>query len=591
MQFHPTHPMTIAWNVIQGQATFPDLDSWPAIQRETAITIAMDDSLKARPRSRAVTVLADLDDEHASETCDFLLETSKSSLVRQAATTKCRPSHLLLRRLQYDPSYVVRIKALEYLPESTPINDLRIAANDPHWRVRDALLQIIESRDLLKEVSGWTATEREIGFVEFANWRESRARLPELTSTEQTFGWDSDPAVLVARLKTLPRKKWLEQLPHLIHHDAERVRSWAVGQLLEFGTRELCATAAELAEDPRHPGWWSVESVVMRLPNSRRPSWKPIEPLGHEWSQAHPLRREVDDPAQESCWLVLNRYLEQRGMWPEQILPAAPRPSLSKPPSTISLSEREPKQKRLAVSGHYLLPTEQFAVAFDSGIDHFFWESNYGTFNRFVARLAPHHRHRLNMICGTFEAEPRKIVKDVERALRILKLEQLDTFLLFWTRSQLRLDGATLSALERLKSDGKVGSFGLSTHQWQLARDQINAGFNLVMVRHNLAHRSAEEIVFPVARTAKTRIISFNTTCYGRLLKAGISARDCIRYSLTQRDIDLVLTAPANAEQLRENLSALDMTPPTKDEIEQWREVGDRVYADNKAFQNGLQSR
>ena len=237
------------------------------------------------------------------------------------------------------------------------------------------------------------------------------------------------------------------------------------------------------------------------------------------------------------------------------------------------------------------LPTDQFEVAFDRGIDHFFWEHNYGTFNRFILRLSPSDRARLRMICGTFEAEPKKIAKDVDNALRILKLDCLDVFLLFWSRSTRRFSEETMLLLESLKTSGKIREFGLSTHQWQLAHDQIDTGWSPVMVRHNLAHRSAETIVFPKAVEHNTRIFSFNTTCYGRLIKAGVPAKDCIRYSLHRPEIDLILTAPATAEQLEENLSAMDAPALTESEIAQWQKIGDTVYRTNKAFYNGLQSR
>ena len=598
MRFPPSHPMTIAWNVIRQQATFCELAAWPDVQRDTAITVALDgfrETWKWRFRAKAVSILAELEDNAAKETCDFLLETSTSSLVRQAAISSLRPTNLLLRRLRFDPSYLVRMLVLKVLPDSTPIDDLRIAADDPHWRVRNALLQIIESRSLLDHVADWKSTYREAGLIEFARWRKLRERSPATTATHRSSTheskWDADPAVLVARLKRSPRNEWLTQLPKLIHHDDERVRSWAVGQLLEFGTAELCADAATNAEDPRHPGWWCVDSLVNRLPSKRRPDWKPVEPSVSDWSAEHPMRRKCSDLASETCWLVLNKYLQGQGMWPEQLLPNTLASKAKARVEVITLAARDPQTRRLAVSGHYLLPSEQFGHAFEQGIDSYFWEPNYGTFNHFMNRLSRADRQRLRMITGTFEAEPRKIIKEIDQSLRTLKVEQLDTFLLFWTRSPQRFSEEVLRVLERMKNEGKVAMCGLSTHQWQLAREQIDAGWNPVMVRHNLAHRSAETRVLPAARERETRILSFNSTCYGRLIDAGISARNCIRYSLLQNEIDLVLTAPATAEQLHENLSALAMPLPTSDEVAYWRAIGDQVYADNKAFQRGLQSR
>ena len=586
-----SHPLSIAQEVIQGRKSFDALEQWPEVKIDTAISLVLDESIRARRRAEATKVLSAADDPVCLETCEYLLETSRSSLVRQAAISSRVSSSLLQRRVELDQSYVVRRKALAALPPDFPLASVRIAASDPHWRVRMALIEWIEKTDRVEEAADWNASDREIGFAEFLRWRQKSGELPPPIEKQNQFNWDDDPAVLLAELKKQPREEWLEQLPFLVHHSGTHVSNWAVQQLFEFGTSELCHKAASLAVDPRHPGWQAVEHLTNRLDSDRRPDWKPVEPLIESWSKTHPVNRLCEDPANETCWLVLRKYLNEKRILVEQILPgpAVAAPTVAMP--EIKLADRQPDAKRIAVSGHYLLPTEQFAVAFERGIDNFFWEHNYGTFNRFMLRLSPSDRARLRMICGTFEAEPKKIAKDIDNALRILKLDCLDVFLLFWSRSKLRFSEETLSLLESLKTSGKIRQFGLSTHQWQLAHDQIELGWSPVMVRHNLAHRSAETHVFPKAAEHKTRIFSFNTTCYGRLIQAGVPARDCIRYSLHQPEIDLILTAPATAEQLAENLSALDAPALSAPEIAAWQKIGDTVYQTNKAFYNGLQSR
>ena len=586
-----SHPLSIAREVLQGRKSFDALNSWAQVKIDTAISLVLDESLPARRRAKATEVLSAADDSVCLETCEYLLETSRSSLVRQAAVSPKVDAKLLQRRVQLDASYIVRRKALAALPHDFPLASVRIAASDPHWRVRMALVEWIEQTNQVAQASQWRATDREVGFSEFLRWRKEADQIPRAIERENPFNWDDDPAVLLAQLKTQPRESWLQQLPVLVHHAGTNVRNWAVQQLLEFGTTELCHKAAELATDPRELGWQAVEHLANRLDAARRPDWNPVEPLTTPWSPDHPVNRVCVDPDQESCWLVLRRYLNEKRILVEQILSA---PVVAAPTVAmleIPLADRLPDAKRIAVSGHYLLSEDQFPVAFERGIDHFFWEHNYGTFNRFINRLSPANRTRLRMICGTFEAEPKKIAKDIDNALRILKIDCLDVFLLFWSRSTLRFGEDTIAMLESAKTSGKIRQFGLSTHQWQLAHDQIDIGWSPVMVRHNLAHRSAETKVFPKAAQHDTRIFSFNTTCYGRLIQAGIPARDCIRYSLHQAEIDLILTAPATAEQLAENLSALDASPLTESQIADWRKVGDAVYRNNKAFYNGLQSR
>lgn len=592
MRFRESDPMAIAWDVVHSRRDFQELEKWPEVRRDTAITMVLDRSLSVRARAKAVRILNELDEPLANETCDFVLDGASSSLVRQAAISSRRGSDLLLGRLRFDESYIVRIKALQSLPANIAPDRLQFVADDPHWRVRYELLGVLEARERTQDLVNWKSSIRQRGLSGYAQWRQDREEPVEEWLTTLPFNWDSDPAVLLAELRQADRSKWLHQLPQLIHHDAERIRRWASAQLTEFGTAELCAQAAGLAHDPRHPGWWVVDALVRKLPSSRRPEWVPIEPVAKEWSSDHPAVRRCESLTSETCWYVLKRHLSESKTTPEEVLPLSTvcvRETYREP--VIALLPRGPQNRGLAISGHYLLPVEQFCVAFEAGIDDYFWEPNYGTFNTFVKRLSQSDRHRLRITTGTFEAEPRRIIKDVDRALRNLKVERLHTFLLFWSRSDRRFTDEALNALKQLQSQGKISSYGLSTHQWDLARSKIETGWNPVMVRHNLAHRRAEEIVFPAARVHDTRVITFNSTCYGRLVEGGVSARDCIRYSLMQPEIDLVLSAPATGEQLLENLSALDMPAPDTSEVVRWRSIGDRVYADNKAFRNGLQAR
>src|SRR5262249_20186492 len=159
----------------------------------------------------------------------------------------------------------------------------------------------------------------------------------------------------------------------------------------------------------------------------------------------------------------------------------------------------------------------------------------------------------LRFLAGTFEATPQRLLTDVERALRTLRIEQIALFMIFWVRGWSRISPEMRALLERLKREGKIGTFGLSTHDRGLAVEVIADGWNPVMVRHSLAHRGAETAVFPHAIQRGTSIITFNNTCYGRLLRPhserdrpAPTAADCYRYSLMQPGVTMALSAPAD---------------------------------------------
>jgi aryl-alcohol dehydrogenase-like predicted oxidoreductase len=109
------------------------------------------------------------------------------------------------------------------------------------------------------------------------------------------------------------------------------------------------------------------------------------------------------------------------------------------------------------------------------------------------------------------------------------------------------------------------------------------------MHRYNMAHRKAEDVLFPAAQVSKIPIVAFTNTRWGTLLQGHPewpstppSAADCYRFSLYQPAIRLVLTAPKTLEQLKENLSVLTSPPMTAEEMDHWRVFGDVVYGTGK---------
>ncbi len=242
----------------------------------------------------------------------------------------------------------------------------------------------------------------------------------------------------------------------------------------------------------------------------------------------------------------------------------------------------------LGISGHYGLPVEGFIRAIEEGVNVFFWEPNYATLTQFASQLESSHRRKLHFLAGTFEAEPKAIRRDVERALRHLKLECLDLFLLFWTRSWARIDDDVLRVLESMKEKGMISLFSLSTHSRPLALEAMDQGWNPIMVRHSAAHRKAEQEILPKAVETGTSIITFNNTCYGRMmtLSPGEPPRpsDCYRYTLAQPGVTLCLSAPATMEELEENLNALRNPTLSFDQMQRLREQGDVVYREDTIF-------
>jgi aryl-alcohol dehydrogenase-like predicted oxidoreductase len=243
----------------------------------------------------------------------------------------------------------------------------------------------------------------------------------------------------------------------------------------------------------------------------------------------------------------------------------------------------------MGLSGHYGLPIEGFIRAFEAGVNLMFWEPGYDMMTRFVTRLSPPGRAAIHFVAGTFEADGDRVRRDAERALRSLGVERLAVFLLFWVRSWARVSTDVLAAFQALRDAGKVAAFGLSTHERGLAVEALERGWDPVMVRHSAVHRKAEAEIFPKAAALGAGLITFNATCYGRLLgppDPGCPARaaDCYRYSLAQPGVAACLSAPDTLDELDQNLEALHHPELPEERRAALQARGDLVYREDTIF-------
>ncbi|MFY2562516.1 aldo/keto reductase [Corallococcus terminator] len=270
-----------------------------------------------------------------------------------------------------------------------------------------------------------------------------------------------------------------------------------------------------------------------------------------------------------------------------------PSPRLPPPPRASSrpLGRTGLNVSPLVLSGAHLTSREPFFEAHEAGIDTFFWEPRYAALTQFL-RSGRGPRERSVIVAGTYHSGPAALRRDVESALRRLRTSWLDVFLLFWVRAPERLSDEDYSALERLRTEGKLRAFGFSTHLRDLARDALTRHpWPVVMTRHSAAHPGAEAAFFPEAQRQGTGVLTFTTTCYGRLLRPvpGASqdtplpsAVDCYRYSLSQPGVSASLTAPRNRRELLHNLEVLSRPWMEPEALSVMRAHGERVRAQGR---------
>ncbi|HEX8706406.1 MAG TPA: aldo/keto reductase, partial [Myxococcaceae bacterium] len=247
----------------------------------------------------------------------------------------------------------------------------------------------------------------------------------------------------------------------------------------------------------------------------------------------------------------------------------------------------------LVLSGANGLSPASFTEAREAGVNAFFWEPDYSHLTRFL-RSSRSQRPGLVFVAGTYHSGAEAIRRDVESALRQLRTDWLDVFLLYWVRSSERLNPENFAALEQLRAEGKLRAFGFSTHLRDVAAEALrHHPWPVVMTRHSAAHPGAEVALFPEAVTRRTGILTFTATCYGRLLRPtqGMpsdttlpSAVDCYRYSLSQPGVSACLSAPRNHRELMQNLEVLDRPWMMPEAMEAMRAHGARVRAHNQQF-------
>lgn len=247
---------------------------------------------------------------------------------------------------------------------------------------------------------------------------------------------------------------------------------------------------------------------------------------------------------------------------------------------------------RLVLSGRNEPPVRGLVEAHERGVDAFFWEPGYLNLTRF---LRDRRLGRRAVIAGTYHADRGSIERDVDAALRRLRAESIEVFLLFWARSPARLTGEPKEALLRLKERGKVRAVGFSTHLRGVAGEALErGGWDVMMTRHSAAHRGAEGALFPRALALGVGVLSFSNLGYGRLLApvpgaetTPVSAADCYRYSLAAPGVSASVSAPRSLGEIREGLRALEEPGLPEDTRARLLAHGDAVYALSQ-HRNGL---
>jgi aryl-alcohol dehydrogenase-like predicted oxidoreductase len=236
----------------------------------------------------------------------------------------------------------------------------------------------------------------------------------------------------------------------------------------------------------------------------------------------------------------------------------------------------------LGISGAQELSLPSLAYAVQQGVNLFFWEPRYAALSQFLRG-----RRDLVVVAGSYHAAGAALERDVDSALRRLRRDTIDLFLIFWVRSPARLAGDAFDVMTRLRERGKIRAAGFSTHLRDLAACALAAHpWDVVMTRHSAAHPGAEARLFPTAAERGAGVLTFSALTYGTLLsgEGAPSAADCYRYSLSQPGVSACWSAPQWHDQLVENLEVLARPTLAIEDQQRLRAHGAGVHATGRRW-------
>ena len=253
----------------------------------------------------------------------------------------------------------------------------------------------------------------------------------------------------------------------------------------------------------------------------------------------------------------------------------------------VSLGRTSLKVSRLGIGSSYGVSERACRLAFDQGVNYFFWGSVRSPgMGRAIRHIGKRERERLVVVLQLYVRSPALASRSVERGLKALGLDYADVLLLGWHDTPPRQ--GLLAAVEKLREAGRFRHLGISSHQRPLFREFLQHGkYDLFHVRYNAAHTGAETDLFPyLPEENAPGIVSFTNTRWGSLLQQKYmpsgetppTAAECYRFALSNPNVQVALCGPKNDEQMEHALAALSAGPLDGERLAWMRTIGQTVH-------------
>jgi aryl-alcohol dehydrogenase-like predicted oxidoreductase len=244
------------------------------------------------------------------------------------------------------------------------------------------------------------------------------------------------------------------------------------------------------------------------------------------------------------------------------------------------------RASRLGLAGSFGIDADGVERAFhELGITYFFVTPRMTKMAEGLRRLiAAGHREKLVLALGVTIPTGWSVRREWENAARLLGVDSIDVFHLFWVQAHWYVTGKTWPAMQKLKDEGRARALGISCHDRPMARALVDElELDALMIRYNAAHRGAEREIFAtLPKEGRPAIIAYTATRWGRLLQpkgemGPMTAPECYRFALGHPAVDVVLCGPSNYDELRADAEGVLYGPIPPLRLEEVKRFGDAV--------------
>jgi len=249
---------------------------------------------------------------------------------------------------------------------------------------------------------------------------------------------------------------------------------------------------------------------------------------------------------------------------------------------------------RLGVASSYGVSQAALEEAFEQGVTYFYWGSRRTPgMGGAIRSIAKKQRERLVVCVQSYSRLGFWLKRSFEKALRDAGLDYADVLLLGWYNDA--PPARIMDAATELVAAGKARHIAISSHRRALFPTLLDdQRIGLWQVRYNAVHRGAEREVFAALDgldvNKRPGVITYTTTRWGHLLdpkrtppgETTPTGSDCYRFAMSHPHVDVVMSGPADTEQMREALRALELGPMSEDELARMRRIGDALYGKDR---------